>query len=182
MENEIYERDYTGQGNATLEYAEHKGADAFWRTVLGSKKALEYEDKLKSFPKKVYPAAKGQYDDALKYLDAVARKTGGRIKGIVDFEKYYAEIVVEVPFFELALEGSRVDDMWQIFLWTDYMSVTPISSERVRLTFRTELYFLDVLNEDEQQSLRDSGAIEAEWLFNELCEQNRLWCDEEENE
>ena len=97
MENEIFERDYriTEKSKNTsskkpniIDYAAESG---FFKA---------YNDAMLKIPKYIVQEDKEAYEDLLFRLDMYANRLGGKIKGIVDYEKYNSHIIVELPHFE----------------------------------------------------------------------------------
>ena len=94
MNNEIYEADYTrkdepssGNGIDILELAKTTG---FFRV---------YDELMKSMPKYINQTDKQNYEELLLRLDALAKRKGGKIKGIVSYEHWDAHIYITLPFF-----------------------------------------------------------------------------------
>lgn len=93
MKNEIYEADYTREpdpdnGLGILELARDTG---FFRA---------YDDLLRSMPKYIVPEDKKNYEELLPKLDALAKRKGGRIKGVVSYEHWDAHIYITLRHFE----------------------------------------------------------------------------------
>lgn len=97
MENEIFERDYriTEKSKNTsskkpniIDYAAESG---FFKA---------YNDAMLKIPKYIVKEDKEAYENLLFRLDMYANRLGGKIKGIVDYEKYNSHIIVELPHFE----------------------------------------------------------------------------------
>lgn len=95
MNNEVFEADYTRKdepspdtGLGILELAKDTG---FFRA---------YDDLMRSMPKIINQRDKQNYEELLHKLDALAKRKGGKIKGIVDYEHWDAHIYITLPFFE----------------------------------------------------------------------------------
>ena len=99
MKNKIFERDYR-----IIEENEDESADQYrlrdYAVESGFFKA--YNDAMLKIPKYIVQEDKEAYEDLLFRLDIYARRLGGKIKGIVDYEKYNSHIIVELPHFEAA--------------------------------------------------------------------------------
>ena len=54
---------------------------------------------MNALPKYIAPEDQA---DLLPRLDALAQKRGGKIKGVVNFEKWYSHTYVDLPFFEFS--------------------------------------------------------------------------------
>ena len=97
MENEIFERDYriTEKSKNTsskkpniINYAAESG---FFKA---------YNDAMLKIPKYIVQEDKEAYEDLLFRLDGYAKRKHGKIKGIVDYDKYESHIIVYLPHFE----------------------------------------------------------------------------------
>ena len=93
MKNEVYEADYTREPNPD----EGLGIVGLARDT-GFFKA--YDDLMRSLPKYIVPEDKKNYEELLPKLDALAKRKGGKIKGIVDYKRWDAHIYITLPFFE----------------------------------------------------------------------------------
>ena len=97
MENEIFERDYRGTENKeTLSPNQQK----IWEYAVESGIFKAYDEAKRKIPKYVVQEDKEAYEDLLFRLDIYAKRKHGKIKGIVDYDKYEAHIYVDLPFFE----------------------------------------------------------------------------------
>lgn len=95
MNNEIYEADYTRKDEPSseteidiIELAKETG---FFRA---------FDDLMRSMPKYINQTDKQNYEELLCKLDALAKRKGGKIKGIVSYEHWDAHIYITLPFFE----------------------------------------------------------------------------------
>ena len=102
MNNEIYEADYTrkdepssGNGIDILELAKTTG---FFRA---------YDELMRSMPKYINQTDKQNYEELLLRLDALAKRKGGKIKGIVSYEHWDAHIYITLPFFEFVHKDEK---------------------------------------------------------------------------
>lgn len=95
MKNEIFEADYT-QTHKTLSEDSSLIFDTAVRTGFFKK----YSDIMNSIPKIVVQKDKQNYEDLLPRLEALAKRKGGKIKGIISYEKWDAHIYITLPFFE----------------------------------------------------------------------------------
>lgn len=93
MKNEIYEADYTRDED------EEPVSDAF---LLAMETGFfkRYNDIMNSIPKIIVAQDKQNYEELLSRLDAHAKRKRGKIKGIVDFQKWDSHIYITLPFFE----------------------------------------------------------------------------------
>ena len=102
MNNEIYEADYTRKdepssdnGIDILELAKTTG---FFRA---------YDELMRSMPKYINQTDKQNYEELLLRLDALAKRKGGKIKGIVSYEHWDAHIYITLPFFEFVHKDEK---------------------------------------------------------------------------
>lgn len=93
MKNEIYEADYT------RDEEEEPVSDAF---LLAMETGFfkRYNDIMNSIPKIIVAQDKQNYEELLSRLDAHAKRKRGKIKGIVDYQKWDSHIYITLPFFE----------------------------------------------------------------------------------
>ena len=99
MENEIFERDYR-----TAEENEDESADKYRIRDYAIESGFfeAYNNAMLKIPKYIVQKDKEAYEDLLFRLDIYAKRKCGKIKGIVDYEKYNSHIIVELPHFEAA--------------------------------------------------------------------------------
>ena len=93
MDNVIYERDYT------VEPAPEDPAD---QLMYERTKDLlrRFNRRILAVPRAVDPLRRALYDRLLTVCDAFAKRHGGRITGLIDYQKYDATIQVILPYFE----------------------------------------------------------------------------------
>lgn len=97
MKNEVYEADYRRKSSPK------EIPDAFDIAVeTGFFKT--YNDIMRSIPKVIVPEDKKNYEELLQKLDALAKRRGGIIRGIVSYEKFDSHIYITLPFFEFSHE------------------------------------------------------------------------------
>ena len=101
FKNEIYEHDYAEE-HARRTASQPKIYDEIFERAIESGFFKAYNDAMRALPKYIVPEDQAAYEDLLPRLDAVAQKRGGKIKGIVDYEKWDAHIYVDLPFFEFS--------------------------------------------------------------------------------
>ena len=141
MENEIFERDYRGTENKeTLSPNQQK----IWEYAVESGLFKAYDDAIRKMPKYIVQKDKEAYEHLLSRLDIYARRKHGKIKGIVDYDKYECHIYVYLLFFDVC----RSED----FALLSYMAerthnITIEASEDggIRLSIRIN-YFDEVEN------------------------------------
>lgn len=97
MKNEVYEADYRRKSSpkeipGAFDIAVETG---FFKT---------YNDIMRSIPKVIVPEDKKNYEELLQKLDALAKRRGGIIRGIVSYEKFDSHIYITLPFFEFSHE------------------------------------------------------------------------------
>lgn len=99
IQNEIYERDYAEERAQRIANEPRIYSEAFNQAVEGGF-FKAYNDAMRAMPKYIVPKDKATYEDLLPRLDAVAKRWGGKIKGVIDYEHWDSHIDVELPFFE----------------------------------------------------------------------------------
>lgn len=180
MENEIYERDYTQQGKI-LPRKGPEEVDFFWTHMLGEQEAKECSEIIKSMPKVVNPTGKAQYERIFNYLDSVARKIGGKIKSVINYQDYYAEMTVDLPYLEKSFQDNTNLVLWGIWFSPEYLSIVPIDSDWLRLTLRMNHYFLDMIDEDKRSAMINGGIINEPEAFEAIYKQfDKLFCGTDE--
>lgn len=97
MKNEVYEADYRRKSNPD------EIPDAF-DIAVETEFFKTYNDIMRSIPKVIVPEDKKNYEELLQKLDALAKRWGGTIRGIVSYEKFDSHIYITLPFFEFSNE------------------------------------------------------------------------------
>ena len=124
MENEIFERDYRGTENKeTLSPNEQK----IWDYAVESGVFKAYDEAMRKKPKYIVREDKEAYEDLLSRLDFYAMRKHGKIKGIVDYEKYESHIYVELPHFEVCFP-------------IDFALLSDIATKTHNVTFQASEY------------------------------------------
>ena len=99
MENEVFERDYQEKTTGKETVKSEKELSIIDLAVeSGCFKA--YSDAMKKIPKYIVQEDKEAYEDLLARLDAYAKELHGKIKGVIDYERWESYITVELPHFE----------------------------------------------------------------------------------
>ena len=101
FKNEIYEHDYAEE-HARRIANQPKIYDEIFERAIESGFFKVYNDAMRALPKYIVPEDQAAYEDLLPRLDAFVKEKGGKIKGIVDYEKWDSHIYVELPFFEFS--------------------------------------------------------------------------------
>lgn len=97
MENCIYERDYT----EAHKRSRNTGPDMIERLI--DEGFFKYYDALmQQIPKIIIPEDKAAYERILKGCDDMAKRHGGKISGIVSYEKWESWIRLTLPFIEFS--------------------------------------------------------------------------------
>lgn len=103
QENIIFEKDYEGKHkqqptSADTNVFDHAVSSGFFK---------RYSDACDALPKEIIPESKASYEIMLSRYDEIASTWGGKIRGIVNYEKWEAVIDVYLPFFEFETEDDR---------------------------------------------------------------------------
>lgn len=97
MKNEVYEADYS------QEKAQHSfKPNLIFDTAVKCGFFKRYTEIMHSIPKYIVPKDKQAYEELLPKLDALAKRHSGKIKGIVDYERFDSHIYITLPFFEFS--------------------------------------------------------------------------------
>lgn len=97
MKNEIYEADYRRSDVP-------EGSTSAFDIAVETGFFKKYNDIMRSIPKVIVPEDKKNYEELLQKLDALAKRRGGMIRGIVSYEKFDSHIYITLPFFEFSHE------------------------------------------------------------------------------
>lgn len=97
MKNEIYEADYRRSDVPA-------GSTSAFDIAVETGFFKKYNDIMRSIPKVIVPEDKKNYEELLQKLDALAKRRGGMIRGIVSYEKFDSHIYITLPFFEFSHE------------------------------------------------------------------------------
>lgn len=141
MENEIFERDYRGtENNETLSPSKQK----IWDYAIESGFFKAYDDAMRKKPKYIVQEDKEAYEYLLFRLDIYAKRKYGKIKGIVDYDKYEAHIIVDLPHFE-ACQPDDFALLSYMAAKTHNMTFTASEDGGIRLSIRIN-YFDEIEN------------------------------------
>ena len=141
MENEIFERDYRETENKeTMSPSQQK----IWEYVVESGLFQAYDDAIRQMPKYIVKKDKDAYERLLSRLNIYARRKHGKIKGIVDYEKYESHIYVELPYFETCF-AEDFDLLSEMATKTHNVTFTASEDGGIRLSIRIN-YFDEVEN------------------------------------
>lgn len=123
--------------------------------VVGELKAAGFfqklNERLSQIPKIIVPEDKANYDYLLEQCDAFAKRHGGRLRGIVDFEQYESHINLYVPFFEIDfLEDRRF--ILDVLTRSTYFSFMPDKTGWTRLHIFIN-YFSEAISQDAKEDI-----------------------------
>lgn len=157
MENQIYERDYRQAKERKRQVLQSTDFD-----VIGELKAAGFfqklNERLNQIPKVIVPEDKVNYDYLLEQCDAFAKRHGGRLRGIVDFEQYESHINLYVPFFEIDFPEDR-RFIFDVLTRSTYFSFMPDKTGWTRLHIFIN-YFSEAISQDAKAD-----------IINQLCEE-----------
>lgn len=103
MKNEIFEADYTQEKRETT-----GSSNLIFETAVECGFFKRYTEIMHSIPKYIVQKDKEAYESLLPKLDALAKRHCGKIKGVVDYERWDSHIYVTVPFFEFSSDEELV--------------------------------------------------------------------------
>lgn len=100
MKNEVYEADYrrNDRPKETSRVFEVAVETGFFKT---------YNDIMRSIPKVIVPEDKKNYEELLRKLDSLAKRRGGIIRGIVNYEKFDSHIYITFSATAECEKGDR---------------------------------------------------------------------------
>ena len=160
FENIVYEKDYAEERAKRLE-GNPKIHEQVFDYIVTSGFFKSYNDAVKALPKYIVPDDKEAYDNLLPRLDKLAKRMGGHIKGIVDYENWESHITVTLPFFEIETEEEHsllADIAKKAHLFT----VTATEDGKVKLSIMIN-YFNDIGDKDDLISetiMQDDTLVE----------------------
>ena len=142
-ENEVYERDYAEDfqrerdelGAAVFDHAVESG---FFHA---------YGEAMDALPKHIIPHDKESYERLLSCCDEMAKRMGGHIRGIVSYEKWDANIYLELPFIEFTSAEDRALLM-EMALRASSITFEPTAEGKVKMHLFF-YYFEDEGDKDE---------------------------------
>ena len=141
MENEIFERDYRETENKeTLSPNRQK----IWDYAVESGIFKAYDEAMRKIPKYIVQEDKEAYEDLLFRLNGYAKRKYGKIKGIVDYDKYECHIYVDLPHFE-ACDPYDFSLLSDIATKTHNVTFTASEDGGIRLSIRIN-YFDEIEN------------------------------------
>ncbi len=97
MENIIYEKDYKEEHERAAH--DSKSVEIFKQAFSGGM-MQRYADAMDAMPKVIVPEYRENYEYLLRKCDAMAKRTGGSIRGVVNYQKWEATIDLFLPYAE----------------------------------------------------------------------------------
>lgn len=107
MENQVFERDYAKEFEHIRKLQNNDHADRVFQCARDTGFWEKFNKAMKSVPRVVNPNDKETYETLLPVLNMIARQHGGKIKGIIDYERWEAHIYLTLPFIEFYGKRSR---------------------------------------------------------------------------
>ena len=159
LESEIFERDYTKR--KTEMSAENLEASKVFDYAVESGFFREIAERVRAIPKRIVFEDKEAYENLLPRLDELAKRHGGKIRGIVDYEKWEADIVLTLPFFECA-NSRDLGLLADIATKTNLVTVTATEDGQVRVFIMIH-YFEEMEDQDaivEEMIQQDDKLVE----------------------
>ena len=102
-ENEVYEKDYA----EVFQQERNELGAAIFDHAIESGFFHAYGEAMDALPKHIIPYEKESYERLLSCCDEMAKRMGGHIRGIVSYEKWDANIYLELPFIEFSSTEER---------------------------------------------------------------------------
>ena len=103
MKNEVFERDYAEEFRQRQE--NRPGRD-FLDALQTCGFFEQYKREMDKIPKRIVPKQKADYEYLLGECDAYVRQFGGKIRGVVDYQKWQSTIDLYLPHFEFCDQES----------------------------------------------------------------------------
>lgn len=168
MENEVFERNYERDKSETDSYVQ-KIFDAsarpggFFDT---------YSKLMDAIPKYIVQQDKENYEYLLKKCDELARRWGGRIRGVVDYQKWVSHIEVILPFFEFDCP-EELELLKEIAEKSHTVLFEPTGDNQTRMVI-TINYFDELCDEDEKHAIFSQAFNQQEDLSALIRERSAL--------
>lgn len=151
----IYERNYSCMGIRNLE--EDTSSSCMLSDVFAYRMEYAGADKLHEIPRAVKKNAGKNYRSLLKKCDQLAQRTGGTIRGTIDYGEYDADIEVILPYAEFCtLEDRKVLQEIAERAVTVLFESTQDGELRILLTVA---FFHHVLQDNEPVNMRENDAM-----------------------
>lgn len=104
MENIVYERDYKEEKARRDMQTKNTVPSRVWDYMVTSGTLDSMSDAYMAMPRIINAGHKAAYERILTALDRIAKTFGGKIKGVVDYQNWEANIYVVLPFVEFSSE------------------------------------------------------------------------------
>lgn len=193
MKNEVFERDYAEERRQRVKLKQNSTtAMDIIGHAASSGLFKKYGEAMNALPKYIVPEDKKAYEDLLSRLDNLARRMGGKIKGVVDYEKWESYIIVILPFFECASK-SDITLLKDIAEKSNSMSIQATEDGNIRIYIMinyfaeigdTDAILEDVIMEDdklvallEQQRSEDKEILLGNPVFGSWLKENAAKMD-----
>lgn len=139
MDNIVYERDYKREPKLQTE---NDTASAILEMATNGGFLKAYAEAMEAIPKVVVPEDKANYEYLLSRADELAQRWGGKVRGVVSYEKWDATIDLVLPFVEFGCP----DDLVLLKEFAEKSdSITFQSEEDGRIRIHVFIYYFEEL-------------------------------------
>lgn len=160
MDNIVFEKDYSetrkqpNDNDESIEILKQAISGGFLKN---------YEDAMNAIPKVIVPEYKANYEYILQQCDDLAKRSGGSIRGVVDYERWQATINVIIPsrFIEFT-SPEELQLLRDIAEKSHGVTIEPVDGG-IRI-FIYNLYFEELVSSDERAYIEYENILEDEKL------------------
>ena len=175
MENIVYERDYKSEHENPNEDAT---SSAIVDIACNQGFLAKYAKAVDAIPKVVVPADKANYEYLLKKADGLAKRLGGKVRGVVNYKEWDASIELILPFAEF---GNRDDrDMLMEFADKSH-SITFQATEDGKLRIYIWFFYFEEIADKQEilaAMIKDNPELSA--LLEKYAEENPTLAESED--
>ncbi len=156
MENEVFERDYT-----TYKEADGGYSDEIFDQIMTGGFFKAYTEAMNQVPKVIVQKDKENYEYLLPLCDDIAKRHGGKIRAVVDYEKWLSYIELHLKF--LAFEDT--DEMNVLKEIAERAHSVTIESETDGVFMRIMIcYFEELMNDVQMEYIKYDSIMKDERL------------------
>lgn len=175
MEDIEYERDYAEARDTRITSTYPAESLDLFDQLAESGILSAYGKRLDAFPKVIVAEDKQKYEYLLSRLDELAEYHGGKIKGIVSYQKWESHIFLEVPYLEFGNDREH-QLLKEVNEMADLVTITATEGGWICVSIMIN-YFEDVVSDEEKSAILLEEFLKHPGLLSKL-EDYRRQCDE----
>ncbi|MDD3227813.1 MAG: hypothetical protein PHE09_01225 [Oscillospiraceae bacterium] len=147
MNNIVFERDYEEEHRKQAEADASSTERAIFNIATDGGFLKAYSDAMDAIPKVVVPADKENYEYLLARADEFARRWGGKVRGVVNYQKWDATIDLILPFAEF---GDADDRSLLMDFAEKSHSITFEATENGKLKIHIFIYYFEEIADKDE--------------------------------